>query len=82
MSKRNGFLILVVFVLGLTMGVVTSAWTAERHPEIRAAMRDLSTAKHHLEVAAHDFGGHRVKAIGFIDRAQSELRDALQFDRK
>lgn len=82
MPKRNAFLIATVFVVGLTLGLVTSAWTAERHPEIRAAQRDLSRAKEHLSVAAHDFGGHRVKAIQFIDQAQEELRDALQFDRK
>ena len=82
MSKRTAFLAATVFVSGLTLGLVTSAWTAERHPEIRAAQKDLSRAKAHLKDAAHDFGGHRVKAIEFIDQAQGELREALQYDRK
>lgn len=82
MSKRNAILVATVVVLGLTLGVVTTAWTAERHPEIRAAQRELSSAKAHLKAAARDFGGHRVKAIEFIDKAQDELRDALQYDRK
>jgi hypothetical protein len=59
----------------------STAWTAERHPQIRAAQRDLGSAKGHLQRAAHDFGGHRVKAIGLIDQAQDELREALKFDR-
>jgi hypothetical protein len=82
MSKRTGALAAAVFALGLTLGLVTAAWTAERHPEIRAAQRDLARAKGHLKAAAHDFGGHRVKAIEFIDRAQGELREALEYDRK
>lgn len=82
MSKRNAILVATVVVLGLTLGVVTTAWTAERHPEIRAAQRELSSAKARLKATARDFGGHRVKAIEFIDKAQDELRDALQYDRK
>ena len=40
-----------------------------------------STAKYHLQRAARDFGGHRVKAIALIDQAQEELHEALKFDR-
>ncbi len=81
MTRRISF-IMVIFAAGLMLGLAASAWTAERHPEIRAAQRNLASAKSHLEAAAHDFGGHRVKAIEFIDKAQGELRDALQFDKK
>ncbi|MBF0512033.1 MAG: hypothetical protein HQL13_06885 [Candidatus Omnitrophica bacterium] len=34
----------------------------ERHPELHKALRKLKIAKQDLEKAAHDFGGHRVKA--------------------
>jgi len=54
----------------------------ERHPEIHAAMRKLKGAKEDLEKAAHDYGGHRVKAIKAIDRALEELKDALESDKK
>ena len=59
----------------------STAWTAERHPQIRAAQHDLTSAKYHLQRAARDFGGHRAKAVALIDQAQDELRDALKFDR-
>ncbi len=81
MTRRRVALMFCVFVLGLTFGIVSSAWTAERHPEIRAAQRDLASAKYHLERAARDFGGHRAKAVVHISEAQEELRLALDFDK-
>ena len=82
MTRRRVALVFLVFLLGLTFGIVSSAWTAERHPQIRAAQRDLSSAKYHLERAARDFGGHRAKAVRLISEAQEELRLALDFDRR
>jgi len=79
MNRPRVALVFLVFLLGLT--IVSSAWTAERHPQIRAAQRDLSSAKYHLERAARDFGGHRAKAVVLISKAQEELRLALDFDR-
>jgi hypothetical protein len=54
----------------------------ERHPHIRAAIRELEEAKKELQTAAHDFGGHRVEAIEAIDNALKQLRQALQYDKK
>lgn len=84
--NRIGILVGTV-LLGLTFGLASSGWTAERergerHPEIRAAQRDLASAKGHLQAAARDFGGHRAKAVALIDQAQEELRKAVEFDRK
>jgi uncharacterized membrane-anchored protein YhcB (DUF1043 family) len=81
MTRRRIGLVIGIFLIGLTFGIVSSAWTAERHPHIRAAQRDLASAKSHLQRAARDFGGHRARAVGLIDQAQDELRQALEFDR-
>ena len=81
MTRRRLGLVIAVFLIGLICGLTASAWTAERHPQSRAAMRDLASAQMRLEHADHDFGGHRVKAIGHIDKAQDELRKALDFDK-
>lgn len=54
----------------------------EPHPEINAAIRALEAARLHLQRAAHDFGGHRVKAIRAIDAALVQLRLALKYDRE
>ncbi len=88
----------VVLILALTLPVMTSAAPpngkattvttqgdkrgAERHPHIRAAIRELQAAKHELETAAHDFGGHRVEAIKAVDEAIKQLREALEYDKK
>ncbi len=54
----------------------------ERHPEIMAAIRALENAKAHLEKGAHDFGGHRVKALEHVNQALEECHRALEYDRK
>jgi predicted RNA-binding Zn ribbon-like protein len=54
----------------------------EKHPEIHAAIRHLREAKQNLEHAAHDFGGHRAKALEHVNQALEECEAALNFDRK
>jgi uncharacterized membrane protein len=54
----------------------------ERHPHIRAAIRELREARKELETAAHDFGGHRKEAIEAIDNALKQLQQALEYDKK
>ena len=70
--------------LGLVAGVSAPALAApkERHPRIRAAIRELREAKKELEEADHDFGGHRVEAIKAVDVAMKQLEKALEYDRK
>ncbi|HVH68218.1 MAG TPA: hypothetical protein VM716_10155 [Gemmatimonadales bacterium] len=53
----------------------------EPHPQIMGAIRALEAAKEHLQHAAHDFGGHRVKAIRAVDVALVQLKLALQYDK-
>ena len=72
---------LVILLVGIALGAAV-AHTAERHPAIHSAQRDLMHAKATLEHADHDFAGHRVKAIEHIDGALEELRFALEADRK
>lgn len=54
----------------------------ERHPHIRAAIRELEQAKHELQTANHDFGGHRADALKACDEAIRQLQQALQYDKK
>jgi ABC-type microcin C transport system duplicated ATPase subunit YejF len=56
--------------------------TAEKHPRIHAAIRELEAAKDELQKAPHDFGGHRADAVVAVDRAIEQLRLALQYDKK
>lgn len=54
----------------------------EPHPQIMAAIRALEEARLRLQRAAHDFGGHRVKAIRAIDAALVQLKLALKYDKE
>ncbi|AEE14500.1 hypothetical protein Thena_0870 [Thermodesulfobium narugense DSM 14796] len=49
------------------------------HPEMDAALNLLIKAREHLEKAAHDFNGHRVKAIEYTDKAIKEVREGINF---
>jgi hypothetical protein len=42
------------------------------HPEIHAALEAMRDAKRHLESAAHDFHGHRVKSLDHLNQAIRE----------
>src|SRR4051794_39924322 len=79
------FLLFVVCVL-FALAQVPEAEAAKKkkdkggkHAHIHAAVKALERAKHDLEIAAHDFGGHRASAIGAIDVAIVELNKALEF---
>ena len=82
MTRRHTAILIGVLLLGLTFALASSGWTSERHPQIRAAQKDLASARYHLQRAARDFGGHRARAVALIVQAQEELRLALDFDRK
>jgi len=60
---------------------VAVAPVPEPHPEIHDALEAMHNAKHHLESAAHDFGGHRVKAIEHLDAAMHEAEICMSMDR-
>ena len=51
---------------------MAAAAMPERHPHIDEALEAMRTAKHQLQSAAHDFEGHRVKAIEHLDQAIHE----------
>jgi hypothetical protein len=51
------------------------------NPEIHKAIRKLRGAKEDLEKAAHDFGGHKAKAIAAINGAIAELQAAIDFEK-
>jgi hypothetical protein len=58
---------------------VTSPAPPMPHPEIDDAMRLLNQAQDHLNHAAHDFGGHRTKAMDHINQAMNELHAAIEY---
>ncbi len=79
MLKRRWVLVLAALMAGIIFGLSSSALTAERHPQIHAAARALRQAANHLEKAAHEYGGHRAKALELVKQAEQELKEALAY---
>jgi len=79
MLKKRWVLMAAILVVGFVLGLSTSALTEEKHPQIHAAMRALRQAANHLERAAHEFGGHRAKALELVKQAEQELKEALVY---
>lgn len=46
-------------------------------PNMKAALDNLLAAKRHLEAATSDKGGHRVKAIDYVNRAIDEVNRGI-----
>ncbi len=62
------------------LGFATRGYTFEKHPEMAAAERALTNALNHLDHGAHDFGGHRVKAVKLTRAAIQEVQATYAFD--
>ena len=60
----------------------TKTEAKEEHPHIESAIKALENAKHQLESAAHDFNGHRAKALQHVNEALEECHAALMSDKK
>ncbi len=77
---------MTVVAAALSLAFAGGAWTAsaqnERHPVLRASIRQLEGIKDRLEKAPSDFGGHKAAAIESINHAMTDLRQAIEFDRK
>ena len=67
-------------VVGAPALPAASPLPPEPHPHIHEALEAMRAAKHHLETAAHDFDGHRVKSIEHLDQAihEAELCESMR----
>jgi F0F1-type ATP synthase epsilon subunit len=54
----------------------------EDQPHMQAALEALEQAKHHLEEAKHDKGGHRVAAIKAVDAAIKHVKAGMESGEK
>jgi hypothetical protein len=49
-----------------------------KHPHMHHALYELEKARVELKEAAHDFGGHREKALKAVDEAITQMGKALE----
>ena len=50
---------------------------AEDHADMRAALREVETARRHLESAKHDYRGHRTTAVEELRQAEDEIKKGI-----
>jgi hypothetical protein len=65
----------------LSLGVAIGAASADQ-PRMHEALDALRSARASLVDATADKGGHRVKALRYIDAAISEVQEGIRFDRR
>jgi hypothetical protein len=61
------------FVCVVAMSGFGAGYAVADQPQMRDALNDLISAKHHLEAALRNKAGHRVKALADIDAAIAEV---------
>lgn len=67
----------------LLAGLVTTTVApaiADRQPKMQSALVSLKKARADLKAATSDKGGHRVRAIGLVEQAMSEVEQGIKFD--
>jgi hypothetical protein len=71
-----------LFAAMVLLSTVAIAGTVPDQPFMRAARGNLQNAKAELQKATPDKGGHRLNAIGLVNRAITEVNDGIAFDRR
>jgi hypothetical protein len=77
-SKFSPLVLTLVFGTIITCGVLIENAQAYQ-PHMQNALESLRSARHQLEIAEHDKGGHRDNAIADIDAAIGEVKAGMAF---
>jgi hypothetical protein len=65
-------------LLALLLVASVPAVHAADHAEMRGALREIETARHHLESAKHDYRGHRTTAVEELRQAEEQIRKGIE----
>jgi len=80
MTMFRKVMIVSGFAASLAVGAAVGVAVADQ-PHMHNALDDLRQARHQLDVADADKGGHRVTAIGLVDQAITEVQAGIEYDR-
>jgi len=80
MTMFRNALIASGFAASLAVGAAIGVAVADQ-PHMHNALNDLRAARHQLDIAEADKGGHRVTAIGLVDQAINEVQAGIDYDR-
>jgi len=71
-----------ILLTGLTVGAIAGACVATAaQPNMQAALGSLQAARAELVRAEANKGGHRDRAIGFVDSAIAETKAGIAYAR-
>jgi uncharacterized membrane-anchored protein YhcB (DUF1043 family) len=79
MVKR---VVVVILVVGLLIGCTIVGWAAINQPHMMAALEALKKAQMELEVAEHNKGGHREKALKLVHQAIEQTEKGIEAGEK
>jgi hypothetical protein len=68
--------LLIALAIATSMGV---GYALAQQPHMDASLRLLQDARHELEQAEPNKGGHRERALALIDQAIGQVRDGIAF---
>jgi hypothetical protein len=83
-TRRSALALLGLAGLALPLGLRAQPDRAPApdlpQPHMRMALEAMKNAKHHLDEATADKGGHRVKAIEHLNMAIAETQAGIDYD--
>jgi hypothetical protein len=68
--------LLIALTIATSMGV---GYALAQQPHMDASLHLLQDARHELEQATPNKGGHRERGLALIDQAISQVRDGIAF---
>jgi hypothetical protein len=72
----------ISLVIGILLGSAMGSWASIHQPHMMAALEALQKAKIELEVAEHNKGGHRDKALQFVHKAIEQTKKGIEAGEK
>ena len=68
--------LLIALTIATSMGI---GYALAQQPHMDASLHLLQDARHELEQATPNKGGHRERGLALIDQAISQVRDGIAF---
>jgi hypothetical protein len=74
---QTRYVVALTLAAGLIAGCV-GGYAIAAQPHMSAALADLQSAKAELQAAEHNKGGHRVKALEYVNSAIAETQLGIE----
>lgn len=79
LSRRKNLTAIAYLLGGAGFAAAQSEKAIEHQPNMEAALEHLNQAKASLQKAEHNKGGHRDRAMQFVDQAIGEVRAGIGY---